>query len=103
MVDLLRAFKKTVEASYVDGQPLHIADHPNSAIKVFTHRQLQAMSPAERQEWFRTKHIIEIDRPMDDVKFDKEGLERMGCLTDIVSIQGQHLYGQFKRLTNVLC
>lgn len=87
-MNLLKTFKKTIEKYFVNSQPLHIADPHNSAIKVFTHRQLQAMSPAERQEWFRTKHIIEIDRPMDDVKFDKEGLERMGCLTDVLSIQG---------------
>lgn len=87
-MDLLKAFKKTVEGSYVDGQPLHIADPDNSAIKVFTHRELQAMSPAVRQEWFRDRHIIEIDRPVNDVKFDKEGLERIGCITNVVSIQG---------------
>ena len=87
-MNLLKTFKKTVEKYFVNSQPLHIADPHNSAIKVFTHLQLRAMSPAERQEWFRTKHIIKIDRPMDDVKFDKEGLERMGCLTDVLSIQG---------------
>lgn len=91
-MDLLKTFKKTVEKCFIDGQPLHVADPDNSAVKVFTHRQLQAMSPAVRQEWFRIKHIIEIDRPMDDVKFNREGLERMGCLTDVVSIQGQHFY-----------
>lgn len=92
MMDLLRALKKTVERSYVDGQPLHVADPRNSAIKVFTHHQLQTMSPAVRQEWFRNKHIIETGRPTDNVKFDKEGLERMGCLTNVISIQGLPFY-----------
>ena len=46
------------------------------------------MSPAMRQEWFREKHIIEIERPVDDIKFDKEGLERMGCMTSVLDIQG---------------
>lgn len=87
-MDLLKAIKKTVEGSYVNGQPPHIADPEHSAIKVFTHRQLQTMSPAVRQEWYRNKHIVETDRPVDDVKFDKEGLERMGCITNVVSIQG---------------
>lgn len=87
-MNLLKAFKMTVEGSYLDGQPLHIADPDSSSIKVFTHRQLQTMSPAVRQEWFRNRHIIEINRPVDDVKFDKEGLERMGCITNVVSIQG---------------
>ncbi len=37
MTDLLRALKKTVEGSYVDGQPLHIADRRSSAIKFYAH------------------------------------------------------------------
>ena len=101
-MDLLRALKKTVEGSYVDGQPLHIADRRNSAIKVFTHHQLQTMSPAVRQEWFRNKHIIETGRPTDNVKFDKEGLERMGCLTSVISVQGLPFDIWRKRLTNFL-
>ena len=87
-MDLLKASRKTVEGSYVDGQPLHIADPDKSAIKVLTNRELQTMSPAMRQEWFREKHIIEIERPVDDIKFDKEGLERMGCMTSVLDIQG---------------
>lgn len=87
-MELLKAFKKTIEGSYVNGKPLHIADPDKSAIKVLTNRELQTMSPAMRQEWFREKHIIEIERPVDDIKFDKEGLERMGCMTSVLDIQG---------------
>ncbi len=87
-MELLKALKKAVEGSYIDGKPMHIAEPDNSTFKVLTHRELQTMSPALRQELFRNRHIIEIERPVDDVKFDKEGLERMGCITNVVSIQG---------------
>ncbi len=56
------------------------------------------MSPAVRQEWFRNKHIIETGQAYGQCEIDKEGLERMGCLTNVISNSRSALFTSDARI-----
>lgn len=50
---------------------------------------MEKMSPAEKLELFRQGHILETDRPVKKMQFDKAGLRNLGFLRKVVTVQGK--------------
>jgi hypothetical protein len=93
---LLRNTLENVEASYRDGQPLHrlpnaqLEEYDPSASCIFTveWEKFKTMSASTLQSIFRHRHILVLDAPVETAEFDKEGLESLGSLTSVRSVQG---------------
>jgi len=93
---LFSAIQKSVESLYQDGWPPHHLDSarsleydPNgSDFYVTTHEEFAKLKATQIQEIFRHRHIIIPGRPLEDFKFDRDGLKAVGSLTARRQIQG---------------
>jgi len=96
---LLRETISNVEASYINDLPAHILpsarleeyDPAASCIFVVEWNRFKSMSTSAIQDIFRHRHIHVLDAPVDTVEFDREGLESLGSLTSVRSVQGKLL------------
>jgi hypothetical protein len=77
-----------IEASYRDGQPLHIVDPKKSAFDIISFVDFQALAPSQIQERLRFKHIVITGCPHPNLKFDASGLRTLSPLDNQISIQG---------------
>lgn len=84
----VKDFFAHIEASYQDGQPLHIVDPEKSAFDVMSYGEFQAMPPTELQTRLSLKNIIVTDCPHRNMKFDEAGLRTLCALDSQVSMQG---------------
>lgn len=84
----LEAFDKAIQAGFVDGRPLHIADPEKSAFRVMTETEFEEKPIEEIQEILREKHIIVMDIQSAPLKFDAENLSTLWNLLAVTHIQG---------------
>jgi hypothetical protein len=93
---LLKETYELVQASYIDGVPPH--RHPSarevtydpaaSCVFVVEWHRFKSMNASTIQEIFRHRHILVLNSPIETVEFDREGLETLGSLSSIRSVQG---------------
>ena len=94
---LLAEVFEMVQANYVQGRPLHhlptarskTYDPSGSSIFVTPWASFKAMSVKEIQDVFRHRHILVLDAPVEQVKFDRDGLETLGSLHLSRTVQGK--------------
>ncbi len=87
----LKMFFDLLEAGYVNGKPLHIADPETSTFDIISSADFQALSTQQIQDRLRRKHIVVTGSSHPNVKFDKAGLRTMCPLSRTISIQGMNL------------
>ena len=94
---LLAEVVEMVEDNYVLGQAphrLHTAksttyDPSASSIFVTEWTSFKAMSAREIQDIFRHRHILVLDAPVEELDFDRDGLETLGSLHLSRTVQGK--------------
>jgi hypothetical protein len=94
---LLAEVFEMVQANYVQGRAphrLHTArsktyDPRVSSIFVTQWASFKAMSAREIQEIFRHRHILVLDAPVEQLNFDRDGLETLGSLHLSRTVQGK--------------
>jgi hypothetical protein len=88
-----------MEKLYKDGAPLYhqasakSLNGPQGSSQFFvtTLEEFSHFKPAQVQAIFRNRHILLLGRPPEGVKFDKDGLSRLGSLTASRFIQGSEI------------
>lgn len=85
----LHSFFDILEKDYVNDRPLHVRDKDASMFDIMTWDQFQCLSIAEIQRRHRIKHFVITNCPTPNAKFDESGLEKLGGLHQIISIQGK--------------
>jgi hypothetical protein len=85
----LSAFDTAINAGFVDGRPLHIADPEKSAFFVMTEAEFESMTVGEIQGIFRRKHILVTDMHFTPLQFDSRGLSSLTRLSTVTHIQGR--------------
>lgn len=88
-VERFSAFLDAIEASYVNGKPLHVARPSQSILAVYSEQEFRHMADKEVLEVLRHKHILITDRPGEPCNFDEDGLSQLKLLTFPVTIQGK--------------
>ena len=88
-LEYLRAFDTAINARFVDGRPLHVADPEKSAFLVMTEDEFESKSVEEIQGIFRQKHILVMDMCSAPLQFDSRGLSSLTRLSTITHIQGK--------------
>jgi hypothetical protein len=96
---LLQETYELVQSTYVDGLPPHrlpsareqTYDPQASCVFVVEWNTFKSMAAATIQEIFRHRHILVLNSPVETVEFDREGLESLGSLSSIRSVQGEFL------------
>jgi hypothetical protein len=87
----IETFFNRIEASNLNGKPLHIADPKTSVFDIISSEDFAAMSTTQIQSRLRYKNIVVtgMERPI--VKFDKAGLRGLCQMDRHISIQGTSL------------
>lgn len=80
-----------MEAGYVDGKPLHIADPEASLFDIISSEDFEALSVTQIQDRLRCKNIIITGLKHANLKFDKAGLRPFCPIDRTISIQGTNL------------
>jgi hypothetical protein len=88
-----------IRSSYIDGVPPHrlpsareqMYDPHASCVFVVEWNIFKSMDAATIQGIFRHRHILVLNSPVETVEFDREGLETLGSLSSIRSVQGPFL------------
>jgi len=83
----MKEFFDRIEAGYLDGKPLHIADPEISRFDIISFVDFQAMSPRQIQDRLRHKNVVVTGSPHPNMTFD-EGLRTLSPLDRKVPIQG---------------
>ena len=87
-MDSIRSTVRQVKEGYIDGKPPHCVGEATSIFHILTQEAYDKKSVSEIQEILRTQHIVIVDRPQPQVKFDANGLRTLTRLNEPVSIQG---------------
>lgn len=85
-----RQFYSRVEASYVDGQPIHVARPSDSIIKSYTYEAWKALTSVQMQQELGQKNIIVTGWPLkENISFNEDGLRKVaGTQSRQISISG---------------
>ncbi len=84
-------FFDLLEAGYLNGKPLHIADPETSTFDIISSTDFQSLSTQQIQDQLCRKHNVVTGSSHPNVKFDKAGLQTMCPLSHTISIQGMNL------------
>ena len=84
----IESIAEAVQASYVNGLPLHLADPDNSVIKIIPEPEFIRTSDSEVQDILQEKHIVVSGILHQETTF-KEALRDTAPLNSRVDIQGQ--------------
>ncbi|KAJ3500455.1 hypothetical protein NLJ89_g9788 [Agrocybe chaxingu] len=87
----LQVLLAAVESSYVEARPLHVSQPDKSVFKVLKADDLARMNPTEVQEILRRQHIVTTGGPVQDIRFDKQGLSQIHPLHCVVTVQDQSI------------
>jgi hypothetical protein len=85
-----------VQSSYIDGVPPHrlpsaqeiTYDPAASCVFVVEWNRFKSMDASTIQQIFQHRHILVLNSPVETVEFDREGMETLGSLSLIRSVQG---------------
>jgi hypothetical protein len=78
-----------VQASYVDGVPLHWKENSRSVFFIVDYDTFEGLSPLKLQQIFRQQHIIVTDIPQKrTIQFNRRGLETLGAWKKLRTLQG---------------
>lgn len=77
-----------MESSYINKQPLHVAEPHSSVFATISHSSFQAMKGEEIMSILRHKHIVVFGVPGDTYQFDKHGFCGLRLVYGQASIQG---------------
>ena len=96
-------FFNLLQAGYVNGKLLHIADPEMSIFDVISSTEFQGLSTQEILGRLRCKHIVVTGNLSSDMEFDKDGLRTLCPLSRIISIQGTDSTFKYDRhITDIL-
>lgn len=98
---LISDIQASIEALYIDGQPLHhlssaeaLYADPNdcqqSSVFVVDYASFMDLSTATLQEIFKSQHILVLNTPQKPQKFSLDSLLKLGPLNKVIQIQGKH-------------
>jgi hypothetical protein len=96
-MDYLEQIDRCVRSRFVDFSPkIHASgardvdfDPMESCIFVVDHSKFMTMDAHVIQQIFRYRHILVVNVPAEDMKFDLNGLSRVGSLSRVLEIQGK--------------
>jgi hypothetical protein len=83
----IESIAEAVQARYVNGLPLHIAEPDRSAIKIIPEQDFIRTMDADIQDILRTKNIVITGIPYEEKTF-KGALRDTTPLSSVVDIQG---------------
>ena len=84
----IKQFFQHIEAGYVEGKPLHIADPEKSGFAILSKDEFDSMEPHKLHALLSSKNLVVTGWPHGDMDF-KEGLESLTELDAQISIQGE--------------
>ena len=89
MLNMLMELNGSLQRNYVNGKPLFLAEPSRSIFKILSDSEYRTCPIRKIQEILRTKHIVVMDRRMQDYKFDERGLRTLRPLNEPITIHGR--------------
>lgn len=86
----LAAFQEEIKRTFIDDKPRHLTAGSGSAFRVIEQEDYMKMGVSEIQEVLRQQCIVVPGSGAPNVKFDEQGLGRLDCLSNVVTMRGKH-------------